>query len=272
MTVNRQATQDRRATAYRARRDAQTPAERKEELRKQRIASRAFQARKSRKSSKERSLAVKEAADYQRDYQRTRRASETPEEHDIRRAKQREYNRKWRAKKGMTVRKKADKRPRTHADQLTKQREYNRALRRAWEAMNPESPEQHDIRNAKRRKQRTPEQRQREYRARKANESPEKRNIRVAKARKKARTRRANETLEQRAKRREYNREYNRERYANVEERRERDRRSLKPYSKSYRDKMLANYASKGLTVSQRVLDELNGNRDPQTPPLFRRS
>ena len=52
---------------------------------------------------------------------------------------------------------------------------------------------------------------------------------------------------------------------------RERDRRSLKPYPKSYRDKVLANYASKGLTVSQRMLDELDGKRDPQTPPLFRR-
>ena len=92
MTVNRQATQDRRATAYRARRDAQTPAEREEDKRKQRIANRAFKARMS---SKERTLAVKEAADYQR----TRRASETPEEHDIRRAKHREYLRVWRARK-----------------------------------------------------------------------------------------------------------------------------------------------------------------------------
>lgn len=52
---------------------------------------------------------------------------------------------------------------------------------------------------------------------------------------------------------------------------RERDRLSLKPYPKSYRDRVIANYASKGLTVSQRMLDELDGKRDPQTPPLFRR-
>ena len=63
-----------------------------------------------------------------------------------------------------------------------------------------------------------------------------------------------------------------RARYANVEERRERDRRSLRPYPKSYRDKVLANYAAKGLTISQRMLDELDGKRDPQTPPLFRRA
>jgi hypothetical protein len=148
------------------------------------------------------------------------------------------------------------------------QHEYNRALNRAWEAMNPKSPEQRDIRPAKRRKQRTPEQRQREYRARKANESPEERDIRLAKARK----RRANETPEQRATRTEHNREYQRARYANVEERRERDSQCLKPYPKSYRDKVIANYASKGLTISQRMLDELNGNRDPHTPPLFRRA
>tara|TARA_Y100001951_G_C11219087_1_gene227631 strand:+ start:125 stop:772 length:648 start_codon:yes stop_codon:yes gene_type:complete len=153
-------------------------------------------------------------------------------------------------------------------DQHVTQHEYNRALNRAWEAMNPKSPEQRDIRPAKRRKQRTPEQRQREYRAWKAKESPEKRTIRIAKQREYN----ASRTPEQRAKHREYNREYQRVRYANVEERRERDSRCLKPYPKSYRDKVLANYAAKGLRVSQRMLDELNGNRDPQTPPLFRRS
>ena len=62
-----------RATAYRARRDAQTPAEREEELRKQRRAYRAFKARMS---SEERALAAKKAADYQR----ARRANETPEQ------------------------------------------------------------------------------------------------------------------------------------------------------------------------------------------------
>ncbi len=260
MTVNRQATQDRRATAYRARRDAQTPAEREEDKRKQRIANRAFKARMP---AKERALAAAKFADYQRE----RRASETPEEHDIRRAKQREYNRAWRARKGMTVRKKADKRP---TDQRSQQHEYNRAMHRAWEAMNPDSPEQHDIR--KRRKQRTPEQRQREYRLWKAKETPERRKKNNEYQRLRARARRANETPEERLKRNERDRENQRARYANVEERRERDRRSLKPYPKSYRDKVLANYAAKGLTISQRMLDELDGKRDPHTPPLFRRA
>ena len=81
-----------RADAYRARRDAQTPAEREEEQRKQRVVSRAFQARKS---PEEKLLAAKKSADYQR----ARRANESPEEHDVRRAKQREYNRAWRARK-----------------------------------------------------------------------------------------------------------------------------------------------------------------------------
>jgi len=84
--------QGEKATAYRARRDAQSPAERDESNRKQRIASRAFQARKS---PEERALAAKKAADYQRE----RRANETPAERNIRRAKQREYNRAWRARK-----------------------------------------------------------------------------------------------------------------------------------------------------------------------------
>ena len=154
-------------------------------------------------------------------------------------------------------------------DQRSQQHEYNRALHRAWEAMNPDSPEQHDIR--KRRKQRTPEQRQREYRLWKANESPEKRNIRLAKARVYNAYRARTRTPEERVKLAEYNREYQRVRYANVEERRARDSRSLKPYPKSYRDKVIANYAANGLTISQRMLDELNGNRDPHTPPLFRR-
>ena len=65
--------QRKRATAYRARRDAQTPAEREEELRKQRIVYRAFRARMS---PEERALAAKKAADYQR----ARRANETPEQ------------------------------------------------------------------------------------------------------------------------------------------------------------------------------------------------
>ena len=62
-----------RADAYRTRREAQTPAERKEEQRKQRIANRKFQARKS---PEERALAAKKKADDQR----ARRASETPEQ------------------------------------------------------------------------------------------------------------------------------------------------------------------------------------------------
>ena len=80
------------------------------------------------------------------------------------------------------------------------------------------------------------------------------------------------ESSEQRDHRLAKQREYHRVRYANVEERRERDSRCLKPYPKSYRDRVLANYASKGLRVSQRMLDELDGNRDPHTPPLFRRA
>jgi hypothetical protein len=101
-----------------------------------------------------------------------------------------------------------------------------------------------------------------------AKESPERRNIRLAKGREY----RAQRTPEQRVKLADYNREYHRVRYANVEERRERDSRSLKPYPKSYRDTVLANYAAKGLRVSQRMMDELDGKRDPQTPPLFRRA
>ena len=84
--------QRKRATAYRARRDAQNFTEREEEKDKQRVVSRAFKARMS---SEERALAAKKSADYQR----ARRASETPEEHDIRRAKHREYLRVWRARK-----------------------------------------------------------------------------------------------------------------------------------------------------------------------------
>ena len=153
------------------------------------------------------------------------------------------------------------------ADRLAKQREYNRV----WRANHPESSERRDIRLAKQREynrtQRTPEQRQREYRAWKAKESPEKRTIRVAKAHEYNAYRTRTRTPEERGKLAEYHRV----RYANVEERRERDSRSLKPYPKSYRDRVLANYASKGLRVSQRMLDELDGNRDPHTPPLFRR-
>ena len=84
--------QRKRATAYRARRDAETFTEWEESNRKQRIASRAFQARKS---PEERTLAAEKSADYQRE----RRANETPEQRDFRRAKQREYNRAWRARK-----------------------------------------------------------------------------------------------------------------------------------------------------------------------------
>ena len=83
--------QQRRATAYRARRDAQNFTEREEEKDKQRVVSRAFQARKS---PEERALAAKKAADYQRE----RRANETPAERNIRRAKHREYLRAWRAR------------------------------------------------------------------------------------------------------------------------------------------------------------------------------
>jgi hypothetical protein len=158
------------------------------------------------------------------------------------------------------------------ADRLAKQREYNRV----WRANHPESSEQRDIRLAKRREydrvRRTPEQRQREYRAWKANETPEKRALRIAKAHEYNAYRTRTRTPEERGKLADYNREYHRVRYANVEERRERDSRSLKPYPKSYRDKVLANYASKGLRISQRMLDELDGKRDPHTPPLFRRT
>ena len=126
-----------------------------------------------------------------------------------------------------------------------------------------ETPAERDIRRAKKR----------EYNRRwAAKESPEKRKIRIAKQREYNAHRAQTRTLLERAKLADYNREYHRARYANVEERRERDRRSLKPYPKSYRDKVIANYALNGLTVSQRMLDELNGNRDPQTPPLFRRT
>ena len=145
-----------------------------------------------------------------------------------------------------------------------------------------ETPAERYVRRAKHREylrawraKKTPEQRgillvkQREYnRTRKANESPERRNIRLAKGREY----RAQRTPEQRVKLADYNREYHRVRYANVEERRERDSQSLKPYPKSYRDTVLANYAAKGLRVSQRMMDELDGKRDPQTPPLFRRA
>ncbi len=84
--------QQKRATAYRARRDAQYFFEWEEEKDKQRIASRAFQARKS---PEERTLAAKKAADYQR----ARRTTETPAQRNIRRAKHREYLRVWRARK-----------------------------------------------------------------------------------------------------------------------------------------------------------------------------
>ena len=105
-----------------------------------------------------------------------------------------------------------------------------------------------------------------------AKESPERRNIRLVKQREYNAHRAQTRTPEERGKLADYNREYHRVRYANVEERRERDSRSLKPYPKSYRDTVLANYAAKGLRVSQRMMDELDGKRDPQTPPLFRRA
>ena len=84
--------QQKRATAYRARRDAQTPEEREEELRKQRISYRAFKARMS---SEERTLAAKKAADYQR----ARRANETPEQRKERNSYNAWGNAVWRAQK-----------------------------------------------------------------------------------------------------------------------------------------------------------------------------
>ena len=119
-------------------------------------------------------------------------------------------------------------------------------------------------------------------------ETPEKRETRLAKQRgyncawraknpEYVREQRASETPEQHAIRRAKQREYARERRVNEtrEQRkirlRERNSRCLKPYPKSYRDRVLANYTSRGLTVSQRMLDELDGKRDLQTPPLFRR-
>lgn len=92
ITLQQQFDREDRADAYRARRDAQTPEEREEEQYKQRVVSRAFQARKS---PEERALDTKKRTTAQR----ARRASETPEEHDIRRAKHREYLRAWRARK-----------------------------------------------------------------------------------------------------------------------------------------------------------------------------
>jgi hypothetical protein len=184
---------------------------------------------------------------------------ETPAERYVRRAKKREYLRAWRAKKT----------PEQRGILLVKQREYNRTRKAN------ESPEKRNIRLAKDREyraQRTPKQRHREYRAWKANESPERRNIRLVKQREYNAHRAQTRTPEERGKLADYNREYHRVRYANVEERRERDSRSLKPYPKSYRDTVLANYAAKGLRVSQRMMDELDGKRDPQTPPLFRRA
>ena len=154
------------------------------------------------------------------------------------------------------------------AVRLAKQREYNRA----WRAKNPEKNREYQRKHRARKtpEQRT-EQRQRDYRLWKAKETPERRKKYNEYMRVWARARRANETPEERVKRNERNREYQRARYANVEERRKRDSRSLKPYPKSYRDRVLANYAARGLTISQRMLDELNGKRDPHTPPLFRR-
>ena len=145
------------------------------------------------------------------------------------------------------------------ADRLAKQREYNRR----WRANHPESSEQRDHRLAKRR-----EYSRVAYRARRDAQTVTERNEEQQKVRLASRAFRARMSPEEHmlviAKQRA--------RYANVEERRERDSRSLKPYPKSYRDKVIANYALKGLTVSRRMLDELDGNRDPQTPPLFRRA
>ena len=173
----------------------------------------------------------------------TTRHKETPEQRDIRLAKRR--------------------------------REY-----RAWRAKNPVSPEQRSIRVAKdraRRANETPAERdirlakQRESkRARYEKESPEERAIRIAKQREYQRAWKAKESPEERgirlAKQREY---YSQHREATPEQRLERNSRCLKPYPKRFRNKVLADYASRGLKVSQRMLDELDGKRDPQTPPLF---
>ena len=118
---------------------------------------------------------------------------------------------------------------------------------------------------------RTPEQRQREYRLWKAKETPERRTIRLAKQRERNALRARTETSIERLKRNERNREYQRARTANKVERRKADRQCLKPYAARTRDRIMANYAARGLAISQRMLDELNGKRDPHTPPLFRR-
>jgi hypothetical protein len=91
-TFQQQYRREDRAEAYRARRDAQTPAERAEEQRKQRVANRSFRARMS---PEERALAAKKAADYQR----ARRASETPEQRKERNSYNAWGNRVWRARK-----------------------------------------------------------------------------------------------------------------------------------------------------------------------------
>ena len=118
---------------------------------------------------------------------------------------------------------------------------------------------------------RTPEQRHREYRLWKARETPERRTIRLAKQRERNALRARTETSIERLKRNERNREYQRARTANKVERRKADRQCLKPYAARTRDRIMANYAARGLAISQRMLDELNGKRDPHTPPLFRR-
>ena len=94
MTIQEQFDREDRADRYRARRDAQSPTERDESKRKQRIANRAFQARKS---SEERVIAAKKSADYQR----ARRANETPAERKKRNLENAWDTAVWRARRAV---------------------------------------------------------------------------------------------------------------------------------------------------------------------------